>query len=76
MWFTCTRDCIGVILKDMIREYDLHETLTILIVTGLNEWIEKCKDDLIIKNDRVISRRYDVLTFDEYRFMIITGLLD
>ena len=76
MWFTCTRDCIEVILKDMIREYDLHETLTILIVTWLNEWIEKCKDDLIIKNDRVISRRYDVLTFDEYRFMIITGLLD
>ena len=45
-------------------------------MTWVNEWIEKYKVDLIIKDDRVVSIRHDIFALDEYRFMIITGLLD
>ena len=45
-------------------------------MTWLNEWLEKHKVDVVIKDDRVISLRYDLLIFDEYRFKIIMGLLD
>ena len=50
--------------------------MIILIVTWLNEWIEKYKGDLIIMDDRVVSIRHDIFALDEHRFMIITGLLD
>ena len=50
--------------------------MIILIVTWLNEWIERYKVDLIIKDDRVVSLRYGVLTLDKHRLMINTGLLD